>query len=351
MNKKSKVDLKKETAKMVIKIFAYFFCCLLLAHEQQSPSFKLEPELIQILNQVQADSALLKNVLKDGDTVLNTFIYADAPLEAIKYFVSLGAPVNLKDINGYTPLHIAVERDRLDLVEYLLVSGAEPKLKTNLTDLTPLHLAAESASPEILAILLERDVECDVLDRHDNSPLHLAVSSNKLENVQKLLQACSEVNFANNNRQTPLHLAVEVDQIDMVNDLLQAGADPNARDVLNKSPLDYVQPDAQNSAAISAALKFAGAVEGQADTFLDFQSFGQILDRSEDIQFHVLPDELDLLVSAQATAQQLDPIMLSEYVKTFYEQKMGVGMSVTRQDVLNWVNAFRAATYLPPAVD
>ena len=336
---------------MVTKIFAYFFCCLLFANEQQAPSFKLEPELTQILNQVEADKALLKNVLKDGDTVLNTFIYADAPLEAIKYLVSLGAPVNLKDINGYTPLHIAVERDRLDLVEYLLASGAEPNLKTNLSSLTPLHLAAESASPEILAILLERDVECDVLDRHDNSPLHLAVSSNKLENVQKLLQACSEVNFSNNNRQTPLHLAVEVDQIDIVSDLLQAGANPNARDVLNKSPLDYVQIDAQNGASISAMLKSAGAVEGQAETFLDLASLEQILDRSEDIQLHVLPDELDLLVSAQATVQQLDPIMLGEYVKSFYEQKIAAGVPVTRQDVLNWVSAFKAATYLPLMAD
>jgi ankyrin repeat protein len=336
---------------MLNKIFVTFMCCLLLANEQPNFSFKLEPELAQILNQVQVDNNLLKTVLQDGDTVLNTFIYADAPLEVIKYLVSLGAPVSLKDINGYTPLHISVETDRLDLVEYLLAAGAEPNLKTNLTNLTPLHLAAESTSAEILAILLERDAECDVLDRHDNSPLHLAVSSNKLENVQKLLQACIEVNFANNNRQTPLHLAVEVDQIDMVNDLLQAGADPNARDVLNKSPLDYVQLDSPNGVSISKMLKSAGALENQAEIFLDFQALRQILDRDADSQDLILPDELDLLVSAQATAQHLDPIMLSEYVKTFYDQKIAAGISVTRQDVLNWVSAFRAATYLPPVAD
>jgi hypothetical protein len=57
------------------------------------------------------------------------------------------------------------------------------------------------------------------------------------------------------------------------------------------------------------------------------------------------------LVSDQATAQQLDPIMLSEYVKTFYEQKIAVGVPVTRQDVHNWVSSFNAATYLPSAAD
>ncbi len=336
---------------MVNKRFVYFFCCLSFSHEHSSLSFQLEPDLAQILKQVQENNDLLKTVLKDGDTVLNSFIYSDAPIEAIKYLVSLGAPVNLKDIHGYTPLHIAVERDRLDLVEYLMLAGAEPNLKTNLTDLTPLHLAAESASPEILAILLQSDVDCDVLDRHDNSPLHYAVSSNKLENVQKLLQACSEVNFANNNRQTPLHLAVEVDQIDIVNDLLQAGADPNARDILNKSPLDYVQLEAQNGVSISALLKAAGAVENQPETFMNLASLGQILDRDflTNSQNHVSNEELDLLVSDQATAQQLDPIMLSEYVKTFYEQKIAASMPVTRQDVNNWVSSFNAATYVPSA--
>jgi ankyrin repeat protein len=338
---------------MVNKIFFYFFCCLLFSQEQSSQSFKLEPELVQILNQVQENNALLQTVLKDGDTVLNIFIYADADLELIKYLVSLGADVNLKDINGYTPLHLAVERDRKDLVEYLLGLGAKPNLKTNLSSSTPMHLAAESSSPEILAILLERDVECDVLDSHDNSPLHLAVSNNKLENVQKLLQACSEVNFVNNNRQTPLHLAVEVDQIDMVNDLLQAGADPNARDVLNKSPLDYVQLDAQNGASISAVLKAAGAVENQPETFLNFASLGQILDRDflTNSQNHVSNEDLDLFVSEQASEYQLDPIMLSAYVKTFYEQKIAEGLPVTRHDIINWINAFMAARYLPSAAD
>ena len=199
-------------------------------------------------------------------------------------------------------------------------------------------------------MLGQEDVECDVLDQHDNSPLHLAISNYKLENAQKLLQACSEVNFANNNRQTPLHLAVEIDQIDIVNDLLKAGADPNARDFLNKSPLDYVQADSENGPQIAAALKSAGAIERQPEANISQAISAQILER-EISDSNILEEDLDLLVSEQATLHQLDPIKLADYVNELFRRKMAERLPVTRQDVINWINAYAAAHYLPSEED
>lgn len=331
---------------MLNKIFTfYFFCNTVLGQELFKPKFELEADLQHLLIQAQQDQSIVQKTLNDGETVLNTFINFDAPLEAIKYVIELGAPINLKDIYGYSPLHFATERNRIDVVEYLLSLGADPNIKANFRDLTPLHIAAEAASPELIGILLANAVECDVLDSNDNSPLHIAIANNKIDNTQTLLQACVEVNFANNNRQTPLHLAVEVDQIGMVNDLLQAGADPNARDFLNKSPLDYVQLDSENGPSIAAALKSAGAIEQQPDINRDEIWSEQFLGIDSQENINILEDDLGLLVSEQASLYKLNPIILEDYIKQLFKRKKIQELPVTRQDVINWIYAFAAANY------
>ena len=49
-------------------------------------------------------------------------------LPAVKFLVEeLGADVNARDHNGYTPLHHAAARGDNDLIRYLVSKGADPK--------------------------------------------------------------------------------------------------------------------------------------------------------------------------------------------------------------------------------
>lgn len=85
----------------------------------------------------------------------------DGRAEAAKLLVFRGANPNLPTDTGATPLIMAVtqkfptEKQRLDLVTYLLKRGADPKLTTH-TGLDALFFAASyQKNPELVALLLE----------------------------------------------------------------------------------------------------------------------------------------------------------------------------------------------------
>ncbi len=61
-----------------------------------------------------------------ADTHFETLekIVYDNDLEALKKEIEAGTDVNLQNKYGWTPLHIAIRRDRRDMVAYLLEEGA-----------------------------------------------------------------------------------------------------------------------------------------------------------------------------------------------------------------------------------
>ncbi|KAH9937194.1 ankyrin repeat-containing domain protein [Fomitopsis serialis] len=60
--------------------------------------------------------------------------------------------VNVKDENGYTPLHLACDRGHADVVRLLLERGADPSIKDD-DDLTGRELAEISGHDEIMSVL------------------------------------------------------------------------------------------------------------------------------------------------------------------------------------------------------
>ena len=76
--------------------------------------------------------------------------------DVLRLLLSFGADPNLRGINDYTPLHMAVaERDPL-AVQILLDGGADPELPTRIDECqTPLEMA-EAAGLMVIAAMLAR---------------------------------------------------------------------------------------------------------------------------------------------------------------------------------------------------
>ncbi|TNE27707.1 MAG: hypothetical protein EP349_08870 [Alphaproteobacteria bacterium] len=65
-----------------------------------------------------------------------------ARVSLTKKFVEAKLPVNRKDVNGNTPLHIAIKHGNEPVIEYLLEHGADPKI-TNSVGFTAVDLAEQ----------------------------------------------------------------------------------------------------------------------------------------------------------------------------------------------------------------
>ncbi len=150
---------------------------------------------------------------------------------AMRLLLRNGGDPNGADGLGRTPLHEAVARRRLDLVEALLEGGAQVAVMDH-SGRTPLHMAAEEGDGAIVAALVaQHHAAVNVPDASGRTALHLAAALGRSEATKALLAANAEVDTQNREQRTPLWLAVDRGDAATVEALLLAGADPEARDV------------------------------------------------------------------------------------------------------------------------
>ena len=71
-----------------------------------------------------------------------------------EFLIHAGADPNLPDCHGRGPLHYAASNGHSGNVIVLLQAGADPNAKEHMWGCTPLHAAAMSAKPEVVAMLL-----------------------------------------------------------------------------------------------------------------------------------------------------------------------------------------------------
>ena len=91
---------------------------------------------------------------------LEKIVY-DNDLEAFKKAFENGTDVNLQNRYGWTLLHIAIRRDRQDMVAYLLEQGADID-KVDGVGWTPLMEAVMDDKPELCAFLIEKGADVTI---------------------------------------------------------------------------------------------------------------------------------------------------------------------------------------------
>lgn len=160
---------------------------------------------------------------------------------AVTTLLSAGADVNSAETAiapGKTPLHAAAECNaNAGVMLALLAAGADVGAVMEY-GITPLHLAAEFNTPEVLLLLLEANAAINAPCDLGWTPLHSAAFQNeRTEVLSLLLQAGADVNACCNRGDTPLHLAAEFNSPDVISTLVRAGADVDARNWRQETPL------------------------------------------------------------------------------------------------------------------
>ena len=172
---------------------------------------------------------------------------------------------------GRRSLHIAVDGSNLDLVRFLIESGANVDGKRDRGD-TPLFWAPNAAIAETL---IQAGASLHARDFAGREPIHWAAQFARPDVIQVLLDHGCDVNLPDANGHTPLHWATgaigfigicdmtDPRSLDCVRLLVERGADVNARGSDGNVPLHgvAVMPK-MDQQLIDGTLKFPPEIPG-----------------------------------------------------------------------------------------
>ncbi|XP_034622781.1 ankyrin-1-like [Trachemys scripta elegans] len=94
------------------------------------------------------------------------------------------------ELDGFTPLAVALQQGHENVVAHLINYGTKGKVR-----LPALHIAARNDDTRTAAVLLQNDPNADVLSKTGFTPLHIAAHYENLNVAQLLLNRGASVNF------------------------------------------------------------------------------------------------------------------------------------------------------------
>ena len=139
-----------------------------------------------------------------------------------------------------TALHMAVLYGQDAACNLLLDSGANPDLQCK-KGWTPLHIAAESETPEIFAALLRHKCDVNKTDYTNTTPLHMATWAHNVRYIEMLMRAGADPNMKGPRGITPLIQAARSGSVALMRALLDSGrCDLTQRDPHLDTPLHII---------------------------------------------------------------------------------------------------------------
>ena len=143
-----------------------------------------------------------------------------------------------KGIVNSTPLGLASQKGKLDIVKALLEKGA--KVDNLSARETPLYIASANGHADVVRVLLEWGANHNIATSLDETPLYIASANGHADVVRVLLDAAQSKDYVNkpdNMGKTPLHIASENGHTDLVSELVCAGAQVNLATKVDITPL------------------------------------------------------------------------------------------------------------------
>ena len=162
--------------------------------EEEKKAGEPEPPRDQILHDlIQADNSFsVFGLITDPDEIVDKglgekiihWASAAGAIEVTKVLISTGADVNVKDINGTTPLHSAIINGKKAVAELLIENGAELNAVTS-SGQTPLHCAVSGDLRELVELLLSSGAEINFRNKTGKKPLDIAmeIGNNRIINL------------------------------------------------------------------------------------------------------------------------------------------------------------------------
>ncbi|KAK5656009.1 hypothetical protein OQA88_5147 [Cercophora sp. LCS_1] len=194
-----------------------------------------------------------------GFTPLHLAVQREAR-DTVRVLVSSGATLNIQDKKGQTPLHFAALSGRSTMIGILTgtdtpnsdpIENAEMVNVQDNEGITALHRVAQRCYHLVVSTLLAAGAWLDSRDNKGNTPLHLAAVNGRVQITKALLEPPAgsklALNMQNKEGVTALHLAAEKGYDSTTRHLLSAGPDINLQDTKGATALHYAVRARQNA--------------------------------------------------------------------------------------------------------
>ncbi|XP_026863955.2 DNA-binding protein RFXANK isoform X2 [Electrophorus electricus] len=115
--------------------------------------------------------------------------------------------LNSQDERGFTPLMWAAAFGEIEMAQFLLEKGADPKTFARERECA-LSLASAGGFTDIVNIILKHEVDVNSYDWNGGTPLLYAVRGNHTKCVEALLRHGADITFEADSGYSPIALAV-----------------------------------------------------------------------------------------------------------------------------------------------
>ncbi|WP_353272741.1 ankyrin repeat domain-containing protein [Wolbachia endosymbiont (group A) of Urophora cardui] len=226
--------------------------------------------------------------------------------DIIEFFLSKGVSINDTDKQGYTPLHYAAWRGRLEVAKFLIKEYADSIFKYNNGSTLPCNASLGNHLDIIKCSIGEKNI-LEIRDNSGRVPLHCAASNGKLDIVKYFIdEEKVDVNIIDNGYWTPLHWASWGGYLNITKYLVDKRANINAKDKGSKTPLNVAIDQKHNNVVkyleqaqldLNKELLIA-AKGGNLNKVIDLISKGanvNVKDNNDDTPLHLAVGYLDVV--------------------------------------------------------
>ncbi len=167
--------------------------------------------------------------------------------------------LNIKDVQGNTPLLIATNGGQKEVVEFLITKGANLD-SANTYMYTPLHYSILRKHIAIAEILIEAGANPNIPNVWGSTPLHTCAGGNYLKEAEFLIKHKAGVNTKDEIGETPLFVAARFRHKEMILLLIKNGADVDARDNVGRTAL-FVAAEGNSSRILELLINQGAAID------------------------------------------------------------------------------------------
>lgn len=159
--------------------------------------------------------------------------------EIVRYLISRGADVTVRDLDGDSPAFLAALRGDLEIIKMLRKAGADLEAAGGRNKVSLLTIAAEKGDLKVVEYLIDQRVDVDQEGIDGDTAVFVASSSGSenLDILKALRVAGADLSVpSSKEKYTALHAAIITGRTETAIYLIEQGADPSARTASGNTP-------------------------------------------------------------------------------------------------------------------